>query len=98
MEDHPIMKAYYATEYHRRNMQVARVTGAEASVNLALNRSRSVKSIPLWLISYLESAAERLPGISADLAAWRDISPDADIAKNPKLLIASIIPPSSTEQ
>ena len=68
---------YYATEYHRRNMQVARVCGAEAAVKQALDRARGVKGIPKWLIQHLESAAERLPGLQHDLAAWRDLSPDA---------------------
>lgn len=67
---------YYASEYHRRNMQVARVCGAQASVDQALERARTVKSMPAWLIAYLESAAERLPGLQRDLAAWRDQAPD----------------------
>jgi hypothetical protein len=68
---------YYATEYSRRNMQVARVAGAKAAVDLALERALSIKSIPNWLIAYLESAATRLPGIAHDLAAWRDLADDA---------------------
>jgi hypothetical protein len=68
---------YYATEYHRRNMQVARVCGANASVDQALERARNVKSIPKWLIAHLESAADRLPGLQTDLAAWRDLADDA---------------------
>lgn len=71
------IEAYYATEYHRRNMQVCRVVGAQASVDQALERARSVKSIPQWMIRFLESAAERLPGLSTDLAAWRDLADDA---------------------
>ncbi len=70
------LKSYLATEYHRRNMQVARVCGAQAAVDRALERARSVKSVPKWLIAYLESAAERLPGIQHDLAAWRDLADD----------------------
>ena len=73
----PVMQAYYATEYHRRNMQVARVIGAQAAVDQALERALSIKSIPNWMIAYLESAANRLPGLSADLAAWRDLAHDA---------------------
>lgn len=68
---------YYSTEYHRRNMQVARVCGAKASVDQALERALSIKSIPNWMIAYLESAASRLPGLQHDLAAWRDLAPDA---------------------
>lgn len=71
------IEAYYATEYHRRNMQVCRVVGAQASVDQALERARSVKSTPQWMIRFLESAAERLPGLSTDLAAWRDLADDA---------------------
>jgi hypothetical protein len=71
------IERYYATEYHRRNMQVARVVGANASVNQCLERAKSVKSIPQWVISYLESASERLPGLQYDLAAWRDLADDA---------------------
>ena len=71
------LEAYYATEYHRRNMQVCRVIGAKASVDQALERALTVKSVPQWLISYLESAAERLPGLSNDLARWRDLASDA---------------------
>jgi hypothetical protein len=74
---HPVMQAYYATEYHRRNMQVARVVGAQAAVDQALKRALKIKSIPNWMIAYLESAANRLPGLSADLAAWRDLAHDA---------------------
>jgi hypothetical protein len=62
-------------------MQVARVIGAEAAVTQALDRARGVKSIPQWMIRYLESAAERLPGLSSDLAAWRDLSPDSPYLK-----------------
>jgi hypothetical protein len=68
---------YYASEYHRRNMQVARVCGAQAAVDQALERALTVKGIPVWLRAYLESAAVRLPGIQHDLAAWRDLAPDA---------------------
>ena len=71
------VERYYASEYHRRNMQVARVCGAQASVEQALERALTVKSIPVWLIAYLESAAARLPGLQHDLAAWRDLAPDA---------------------
>ena len=71
------IQEYYASEYHRRNMQVARVIGAKASVDQALERALTVKSIPVWLIEYIESAAHRLPGLAVDLAAWRDLAPDA---------------------
>lgn len=71
------LKSYYASEYHRRNMQVARVAGAQAAVEQAFERALTVKSIPVWLIAYLESAANRLPGLSCDLAAWRDLAPDS---------------------
>ena len=71
------LSTYYATEYHRRNMQVARVCGAQAAVDQALERALTVKSIPAWLIAYLESAAKRLPGLQHDLAAWRDLASDA---------------------
>lgn len=71
------LSTYYATEYHRRNMQVARVCGAQAAVDQALERALTVKSIPVWLIAYLESAAKRLPGLQHDLAAWRDLASDA---------------------
>ena len=68
---------FFASEYHRLNMQVARVIGAKASVDQALERAREVKSIPKWMIRYLESAAERLPGLSGDLATLRDGCCDA---------------------
>lgn len=71
------LERYHATEYHRRNMQVARVCGAQAAVDQALERALSIKSIPVWMIAYLESAASRLPGLQHDLAAWRDLAPDA---------------------
>ena len=78
MSDAPSpLEVYYASEYHRRNMQVARVCGAQASVDQALARALTVKSLPVWLIAYLESAASRLPGLQHDLAAWRDLAPDA---------------------
>lgn len=78
MSDAPTpLEIYYASEYHRRNMQVARVCGAQASVDQALERALTVKSLPVWLIAYLESAANRLPGLQTDLAAWRDLAPDA---------------------
>ena len=78
MSDAPSpLETYYSSEYHRRNMQVARVCGAQASVDQALERALTVKSIPVWLIAYLKSAANRLPGLQTDLAAWRDLAPDA---------------------
>ena len=77
-----VYQAYLATEYHRRNMQVARACGANAAVDQALERARSVKRIPKWMISYLESAADRLPGLKHDLAAWRDLSPDSPYKKH----------------
>ena len=58
---------YLASEYHRRNMQVARACGANAAVDQALDRARSVKGTPKWMIAYLESAADRL-----ELAPDRD--------------------------
>lgn len=69
---------YWDSEYHRLNIQVARVIGAQASVDQALARARLVKSTPKWMLAYLESAAERLPGLSADLATMRDGCADAD--------------------
>ena len=71
------LEAYYASEYHRRNIQVCRVVGAKASVDQALDRALTVKGVPKWLIAYLKSAAERLPGLSSDLARWRDLASDA---------------------
>lgn len=73
------MGDYYASEYHRLNMQVCRVIGAQAAVDQALQRARSVKGTPKWMLAYLERAAERLPGLSADLAAHRDACHDAHI-------------------
>ncbi len=73
---------YLSTEYHRRNMQVARVCGANAAVVQALDRASRVKSIPKWLIYYLESANERLPGLQHDLAAWRDFAEDSPYKKD----------------
>lgn len=75
------LDGYDASEYHRLNMQVARVTGAKAAVDQALERAREVKSIPKWMIRYLESAAERLPGLSTDLATLRDGCCDAETWK-----------------
>lgn len=72
---------YYASEYHRLNIQVARVIGAQASVDQALERARKVKGTPKWMLMYLESARERLPGISTDLATLRDQCHDAHIWK-----------------
>lgn len=69
---------YYDSEFHRLNLQVCRVIGAQAAVDQALERARSVKSTPKWMIAYLESAAERLPGLSADLATLRDGCEDAN--------------------
>jgi hypothetical protein len=63
-------------------MQVARVIGAQASVYQALERAREVKGTPKWMIRYLESAAERLPGLSTDLATLRDQCHDAHIWKS----------------
>ena len=88
------LTAYYTTEYHRRNMQVARACGAQAAVDQALERALSVKSIPVWLIAYLESAATRLPGLQHDLAAWRDLAPDApDTAQRATPLAAALAVP-----
>jgi hypothetical protein len=70
------MGGFFESEYHRRNLQVARVIGAKAAVDLALDRARELKRCPKWLLQYLESAHERLPGLSTDLAAYRDGAPD----------------------
>ena len=32
----------------------------------------------MWMIAYLEIAADRLPGLQHDLAAWRELAPDRD--------------------
>lgn len=77
MADLDPAQKYYATEYHRRNMQVAKACGAHAAIERALERALSIKSIPIWMIAYLESANNRLPGLQYDLAAWRDLAPDA---------------------
>jgi len=73
------MSDYFDSEYHRLNRQVCRVIGAKAAVDQALDRARKMKSMPKWMVCYLESAAERLPGISEDLAAMRDTCRDADM-------------------
>jgi len=80
-----LLDEYKASEYHRLNMQVARVIGAKASVDQALERARKVKGTPKWMLRYLESAAQRLPGLSADLATLRDQCHDAHIWK-PKMM------------
>lgn len=66
-------------EYLRRNLNVARAVGAQAAVKHALERAWLVKSIPVWLIRYLEDAQERLPGLDKELAAYRDLAPDKPI-------------------
>jgi len=73
MGKHP----YFETEHHRLNLQVCRVIGAQAAIDRALERARSVQSMPKWMIRYLENAQERLPGISTDLVAMRDAAPDS---------------------
>ena len=83
---------YLASEYHRRNMQVARACGANAAVDQALDRARSVKGTPKWMIAYLESAADRLPGLQHDLAAWRELAPDRDEFVAPAGLAALEVP------
>jgi len=75
MSDH----GYSGSEYERLNLQVCRVIGAQAAVEQALDRARNVKSTPKWLLSYLESARERLPGLSTDLATMRDQNRDFSI-------------------
>ena len=84
---------YLASEYHRRNMQVARACGANAAVDQALDRARSVKGTPKWMIAYLESAADRLPGLQHDLAAWRELAPDRDEFVAPAALAQTIDDP-----
>lgn len=72
------MGGYSDSEYSRRNLQVCRAIGAQAAVDQALDRAKSLKRFPKWAIAYLESAANRLPGLSIDLAAFRDAAPDCD--------------------
>lgn len=72
------MSGYHDSEYSRRNLQVCRVIGAQEAVDQALERARTLKRFPAWMLAYLESASERLPGLSKDLAAYRDASPDYD--------------------
>jgi len=71
---------YYNTEYHRRNLQVCRVIGAKASIDKALARAREVKAMPKWLLRELQMAADRLPGLSKDLADWRELAEDKPVA------------------
>ncbi len=69
---------YLASEYSRRNLQVCKVIGAKASINLAIERASSNKSTPKWLMEYLVSAQKRLENIAPDLADFRDMAPDKD--------------------
>ena len=64
-------------EYLRRNLNIARVIGASAGAKTATSRLTNMKKPPKWLVKQLEGIESRLAGLSAELAAWRDMADDA---------------------
>jgi hypothetical protein len=70
--------AYFASEYHRRNLLVCSAYGAAAGIRISLERLRESKGAPKWLISQLQNSLDRADRLPADLAKWRDASPDYD--------------------
>jgi hypothetical protein len=65
------------TEYLRRNLLVAKAIGARANAGVALERLKSHKRSPKWLVDYLQGIVERCEPLPADLARWRNLAPDA---------------------
>lgn len=63
-------------EYLRRNLLVAGAYGASAAADTALDRLRSSKRAPKWLIEHLEAIKERTDRLPSDLARWRDLAND----------------------
>lgn len=64
-------------EYLRRNLCHASSIGALANTRVTLDRARSLKSTPKWLIEALEGIERRAAKVPSEVAAWRDSAPDA---------------------
>lgn len=59
-------------EYLRRNVLLARSIGVRAGVESILSRLEKTKLPPLWLITALGEALDRMQEIPKELAAHRD--------------------------
>ncbi|SRR6266581_2336762 len=62
-------------EYLRRNLLVAKAIGANANAKAALERLRSQKRPPQWLVTYLEGIVERTEPLGPALACYRSSAP-----------------------
>jgi len=71
------------TEHLRRNLLVAKAIGARANAGVALDRLRTHKRPPKWLVAYLEGIVKRCEPLPAELARWRDTADDSpDYVRN----------------
>lgn len=59
-------------EYLRRNLVHCSAVGCRANVGVALERLRTWKNPPKWLVSLLEGALERASEAADELATHRD--------------------------
>ena len=63
-------------EYLRRNIVHSKSVGANANIDVVIVRLRSTSYAPKWLMDYLDGIKARIEPLPAELARWRDASPD----------------------
>lgn len=64
-------------EYLRRNLACAKACGAVAGLDKLRAQLNTTKYQPAWLKKALFEVAKRIESLSAELANWRDSSPDS---------------------
>lgn len=64
-------------EYLRRNLIHAGSIGVRAGISNAVDRLRTQKRPPKWLVAQLDGLLERAERSSGELAKWRNSAADA---------------------
>ena len=64
-------------EYLRRNLVHASAVGSKAAFSAAINRLSKTKRPQKWLMAVLRSGLERAETVHPEVAAWRNLAPDA---------------------
>lgn len=64
-------------EYLRRNLIHAGSIGVRAGISNAVDRLKTTKRPPKWLVAQLEGLSDRAERASSELAKWRNSAPDA---------------------
>lgn len=73
--EHPIHVTKIDThpcEYLRRNLLVSRTYGIKVAAENALERLDNMKNPPKWMVRAMDGIHERILGIPAELAAYRN--------------------------